>query len=65
MIRGDTMVYQAGGMLLEKIQEVFQGKVNDVIVCRDITGDPKQYYTVLVVHDREIAKIIMELFHRD
>lgn len=59
------MVYQAGGMLLEKIQEVFRGKVNDVIVCRDITGDPKLYYTVLVVHDREIAKIMMELFHRD
>ena len=65
MIRGDTMVYQAGGMLLEKTQEVFQGKVNDVIVCRDIAGNGKQYYTVLVVHDREIAKIIMDLFHRE
>lgn len=58
------MVYQVGGMLLEKTQEVFQGKVNDVIVCRDIAGDGKQYYTVLVVHDRGTAKMLMDLFHR-
>lgn len=58
------MVYQVGEMLLEKTQEVFQGKVNDVIVCRDIAGDGKQYYTVLVVYDRDTAKMVMDLFHR-
>lgn len=58
------MVYQVGKMLLEKTQEVLQGKINDVIVCRDIAGDGKQYYTVLVVHDRETAKLLMDMFHR-
>ena len=58
------MVYQVGEMLLEKTQEVFQGKVNDVIVCRDIAGDGKRYYTVLLVYDRDTAKIVMDLFHR-
>ena len=57
------MVYQVGEMLLEKTQEVFQGKVNDVIVCRDIAGDGKRYYIVLVVYDRDTAKVVMDLFH--
>ena len=30
------MVYQVGDMTLQKMQEVFRGKVNDVIVCQDV-----------------------------
>ena len=57
------MIYQVGEMVLQKTQDVFQGKVNDVIVCRDMAGDGDNFYTVLVVHDRTIAKKLMELFH--
>ena len=57
------MVYQVGELTLQKTQEVFRGKVNDVIVCQDIANDGKVYYTVLIVHDREIAKKLMNMFH--
>lgn len=57
------MVYQVGKMILQETQEVFRGKVNDVIVCQDMASGGKSYYTVLVVHDRERAKKLMDLFH--
>lgn len=57
------MIYQVGDMTLQKTQEVFRGKVNDVIVCQDISGGGNTYYTVWVVYDRNIAKKLMELFH--
>ena len=57
------MVYQIGDMTLQTTQEVFRGKVNDVIVCQDIASSGKVYYTVLIVRDKEIAKKLMELFH--
>lgn len=57
------MVYQIGNMTLQKTQEVFRGKVNDVIVCQDISDGGKVYYTVLIVHDRDIAKKLMSMFH--
>lgn len=57
------MVYQVGKMILQQTQEVFRGKVNDVIVCQDISTGGKTYYTVLVVHDRAVAKELLELYH--
>lgn len=57
------MVYRVGDMILQKTQEVFRGKVNDVIVCRDISDGDQLYYTVIIVHDREIAKQLMQFFH--
>lgn len=57
------MVYQVGDMTLQKTQEVFRGKVNEVIVCQDISSNGKVYYTVLVVHDKDIARKLMKLFH--
>ena len=57
------MVYQVGDMILQKTQEVFRGKVNDVIVCQDIASNGKVYYTVLVIHDKDIARKLMNLFH--
>lgn len=57
------MVYQVGKMILQETQEVFRGKVNDVIICQDLATDGKMYYTVLVVHDRLLAKKLMDLFH--
>ncbi len=57
------MVYHVGKMVLQQTQEVFQGKVNDVIVCQDMASAGKAYYTVLVVHNRDVAKRLLELFH--
>lgn len=57
------MIYQVGDMVLQKTQEVFHGKVNDVIVCQDISSSGKIYYTVLVVYDKSIARKLMGLFH--
>lgn len=57
------MVYRVGKMILRETQEIFRGKVNDVIVCQDMAADGKVYYTVLIVHDRELAKKLMHLFH--
>ncbi len=58
------MVYRVGKMILQKTQDIFQGKVNDVYVCQDMAGEGLVYYTVLMIHDREIAKKVMELFHK-
>ena len=57
------MVYQVGKMILQEKQEVFRGKVNDVIICQDMATGGKSYFTVLVVHDRALAKKLMDLFH--
>ena len=59
------MVYQIGNMTLQKTQEVFRGKVNDVIVCQDTSSVGKVYYTVLVIRDKDIARKLMNLFHKN
>lgn len=59
------MVYQIGNMILQQTQEIFRGEVNDVIVCQDMAANGKVYYTVLVVHDRDLSKRLMELFHTE
>lgn len=59
------MVYHVGNMILQQMQEVFRGKVNDVFVCQDIADSTMLYYTVWVVHDRQIAKKLMQTFHAD
>ena len=57
------MVYRVGEMILQKTQEIFRGKVNSVMVCRDISKGGELYYTVMEVYDRNKAKILMNLFH--
>ncbi len=57
------MIYQVGDMVLQKTQEVFHGKVNDVIVCQDLSSSGKIYYTVLIVYDKSVARKLMSLFH--
>ena len=57
------MIYQVGNMCLQKMQDVFRGKVNDVIDCQDIADKGKVYYTVWVVRDRELARKLAKLFH--
>lgn len=57
------MIYHVGKMILQETQEVFRGQVNDVIVCQDMADAGKIYYTVLIVHNRDVAKRLLELFH--
>ncbi len=57
------MVYHVGNMILQQTQEVFRGKVNDVIVCQNMADSTMPYYTVWIVHDRRMAKKLMQLFH--
>lgn len=57
------MVYQVENMTLRQTQEIFRGEVNDVIVCQDIAASSTVYYTVLVVHDRTVARKLLDLFH--
>lgn len=59
------MVYQVGKMMLQKTQDVFCGKINDVIVCRDLANGGNDFYTVIVIYDRMTAKKLMQLFHAD
>ena len=59
------MVYHVGNMILQQTQEVFRGKVNDVLVCQNIADSAMLYYTVWVVRDRQIAKKLMQTFHAD
>ncbi len=58
------MIYHVGKMALQETQVVFRGKVNDVLVCQDISTAGKAYYTVLLVHERAAAKLLMELYHK-
>ena len=58
------MVYQVGKMILQQTQEVFRGKVNDVFICQDMAGEGLVYYTVIMIHDRVLAKKVMDLFHK-
>lgn len=57
------MVYHVGNMVLQETQEVFRGKVNDVLVCQDMANGGKTYYTVLAVHERGTAKRLLGLYH--
>lgn len=57
------MVYQIGNMILQQKQEILRGEVNDVIVCLDMAASGEVYYTVLVIHDRDLAKKLMDQYH--
>ena len=56
------MVYQTGNMLLQEKQKLYQGKVNDVIVCQDLAADVQTYYTVLIIKDHQVTKQILKLY---
>lgn len=57
------MTYQTGNMLLQKTQDVFNGSINDVVVCRDIAADTTVFYTLLIIKDHLTAKRFLESFN--
>ena len=60
------MQFYFGEMALEPVREILKGTVNDVLICRDINSSLEaQYYTLLVVKDRECAKKLMLIFEEE
>lgn len=55
------MVYQTGNMLLQEVQRLHQGKVNDVMICQDLAADTQVYYTVMRIKDHTVAKKMVEI----
>ncbi len=55
------MIYFPEGMELEEVSVVFQGSVNDVVVCRDRRSAAGTLYTLLAIHDRECARKMLEV----
>ncbi len=53
------MIYQSERMTLCSVMEVFHGKVNDAVICREEKGGGEEYYTVLVVKERRTAQKII------
>lgn len=55
------MIYYAQGMELEVVSRVFRGSVNDVDVCRDRLSASGTLYTLLAIHDRACARVMMSV----
>lgn len=57
------MVYRSEHLALVSVREVLHGKVNDVVICRDLNTDAESYYTVLVIRDHETAKLFLRVLN--
>ena len=55
------MVYYCEQMELEVVSELFRGNVNDVAVCRNRLSPAGTLYTLLIVHDRDCAKKMLQV----
>jgi hypothetical protein len=49
-------------MMLKCVSVLFQGSVNSILVCRDISAYSQPYYTLLAVSDRENSKLLLSVF---
>ena len=56
------MIYESGKMRLLPVATKSIGKVNDCYICRDLASSGGILYTVIVVHEHEIVRKILELF---
>lgn len=56
------MIYESGKMRLLPVATKSIGKVNDCFICRDLASSGGILYTVIVVHEHEIVRKILELF---
>lgn len=59
------MIYHAGDMVFSSIREVFCGRENDVLICRDINSPTGKCYTLLVIKDRSCAKKLLSIFEKN
>lgn len=55
------MVYYCERMELEVVSDLFHGSVNDVAVCRNRLSPAGALYTLLIVHDRDCARTMLQV----
>lgn len=58
------MIYQSNKMELECIRTVFQGKVNDIYICKDQNTKGEIPYTLLMIKDHKTARKYLQVFEQ-
>lgn len=58
------MIYRSDRLTLRSVMDVFQGKVNDIMICEELSGSRKCYYTLLAVKDHETVKKLLQILKR-
>ena len=58
------MIYHSERMTLHSIMDVFQGEVNDVMICEEVSGGRGNYYTLLAVKDHETVKKLLRIIEQ-
>ena len=53
------MIYRSERLTLRSVMDVFQGEVNDVMICEEISGGRGNYYTLLVIKDHETVRKLL------
>ncbi len=56
------MIYESSKMRLLPVATRFLGEVNDCYICRDLSSSGGALYTVLVIHDHEVVRNVLEMF---
>ncbi len=56
------MIYESAKMRLLVVSTKFVGEVNDCYICRDLLSSGGILYTVIVVHEHELVRNVLELF---
>ncbi len=56
------MIYDSGKMRLLPVSTKSIGEVNDCYICRDLASSGGILYTVIVVHQHEVVRRILEMF---
>ena len=56
------MIYESGKMRLLTVTTRSVGEVNDCYICRDLASSGGTLYTVIIIHDHEIVRQILEMF---
>ena len=56
------MIYQINNMLLNVTQKLYNGEVNDVVVCQDLSAVSKTFYTVLVIKEHDVARRVISIY---
>lgn len=55
------MIYRSDRLTLRSVMDVFQGKVNDIVICEELSGSRECYYTLLAVKDHETVKKLLRI----
>lgn len=55
------MIYRSDRLTLRSVMDVFQGEINDVMICEEIYGSRECYYTLLAVKNHETVKKLLRI----